>query len=246
MEKLQRYAAIAAFLDERLDNMLRRGDLTTFSLNKLTTAPLKDADQWYPQAAAQLSLVSEAPVTDHPEEGTCCLPVEEPEPPLFCLSLPAAHDGPSVPPGRDPMLRWLSLVCEQLLSLHAIVPLVQKIKQGAVIWYIRDNLANDIQICLSTFSQAVDFRFNKTRQHTYCRNRVVNLPLVRDIVLHIRIIFRTLKLHPDDGKDGDVDHIPVIRNYFTNQQTATNAVKTKNHKNGERRHRQAGSTPKPK
>lgn len=198
--------------------MLRRGDLTTLSLDKLTAAPLTDADKWNLPAAAQPGLVCDTPATDNPEDGTCCLPADTPDPSLFCSSLPAAQDKPPVSPGRDPMFRWLSLVCEQLLSLRAIVPLVQKIKQGAAIWYIRDNMAHDIQICLSTFSPTIDFRFNKTRQHTYCRNRVVNLPLLLHIVLPIRIIFRILKLHPDDGKDGDVDHIPMIRNNFTNPQ----------------------------
>ncbi|NML41970.1 hypothetical protein HHL17_32595 [Chitinophaga sp. G-6-1-13] len=220
--KLQRYAAIAAFLDERLDNMLRRGELTTLSLDKLTVAPLTDAAQWYPQAAEQLSLICDTPATDRLEDGLFHLPVEEAHSSLFRFPLPATvppfyppavHNRPSVPPTPDQVPRWLSLVCEQLLPLHAIVPLAQKIKQSAVIWYIRGNKTG-IQICMSTFPQAIHFRFNKTRQHAYCRNRIVNLPILRNIVLHIRIIFRILKLHPDDGKDGDVDNIPVIRNNY--------------------------------
>ncbi|MGN7821486.1 hypothetical protein ACTJJB_15240 [Chitinophaga sp. 22536] len=212
--KLQRYATIAASLDEQLDSMLRRGDLTTFSLDKLTTTPLKEVSQCYPQATKPVSPTCDSSTTAGQKDGISCQPVEEPSLSRNCLPPPAAHNKPSASPSRDPMLRWLSLVCEQLLSLHTIVPLVQKIRQGAVIWYIRDNMANSIQTSMSAPRQSIGFRNNKARELAYRRNRVIHLPVFPNIVLPIRIIFRTLKLHPDDGKDGDGDNIPVIRNNY--------------------------------
>ncbi|SJZ60110.1 hypothetical protein SAMN04488128_101874 [Chitinophaga eiseniae] len=209
--KLQRYAFIAAFLDLQLDQQLRQGALTIFSLNRLTATPLADAVRWTGEATAQAEQQRYPPADE--EDGKLPSAPGDTGPLLSCYPLPLPVPSFSMP-AEDTrlstfhhtahLLRWLSLVCGQLLPFHAVIPLAQQIKRSAVIWYLKSNRSNGIQICISSFPQAIDFRHNKSQQQNYRRNREVHLPRFYDIVLHLRIIFRILKLHPDDGKDNEI------------------------------------------
>ncbi|QJB39578.1 hypothetical protein HF324_17615 [Chitinophaga oryzae] len=99
----------------------------------------------------------------------------------------------------------LSIVCDVLLPLHAMMPLAQKIKRSAVLWYISSNRPEGIQIHTAPFRQVIDIRHNRRYQYHHSRNDTGNLPPSRGIALHLRITYRILKLQPCDGDDDDDD-----------------------------------------
>lgn len=198
-EKLKHYAAIAACMDQKLDIIIGRGTFTVHTLHQLSVDPLANMDM--------------DDTTGEPPHVVP--PSPRPETPMLvpAVSILTSSALPAWSPltndnGIDSLrmvsaIRLLSVVCDILLPFHSMMPLAQQIKRSAVIWYIRGNMPEGIEICTSTFDQAINVRYNKQQQHCYSRNRASSLPPPRGIALHLRIIFRILKLQPGDDKDGD-------------------------------------------
>ncbi|MBC9932215.1 hypothetical protein [Chitinophaga qingshengii] len=183
-QKLHYYATIAARLDEQFDMIVGRGAFTEQTLTPQAIHAWTNDNHQY-QALNE----PWAAVTQHlPQNGTTS-------------ALPAYV--PSTNNQALPVIRFLSLVYDLFLPFHAMLPLAQRVKQSAVVWYISGNSPEGIQVCLSSLRQAIDVRYNRRLQYTWSCNRAISLPVSGDILSFVRIIFRILKLPPGDDHDDE-------------------------------------------
>nr|WP_295864716.1 hypothetical protein [uncultured Chitinophaga sp.] len=183
-EKLKHYAAMAARMDEKMNTLIGRGAFTILTLDQLSLDPLGKMDmntERLPPAGAGDS-PAPLPAPYSPDDKTL------------------SADGLRT----TSVMTVLSIVCDVLLPLHAMAPLAQKIKRSAVLWYISGNRPEGIQVYTATFRQVIDIR-QQRYQHYYSLNSTASLPPSRGIALHLRTIFRILKLQPCDNDDDEGD-----------------------------------------
>lgn len=193
-ERLKHYAAMAARMDERMDRLIGRGAFTLLTLDQLSLDPLGKMDTDRPSDQQ-----GDSPAPSHKT-------VQQAYPVFFSAVYSPADKVPSAESLRTAsVIRLLSIVYDVLLPLHAMLPLAQKIRKSAVLWYIGNNRSEGIQIHTATFRQVIDIRHNKRHRLNCFRKHTAILPPSRGIALHLRIIFRILKLRPCDGDDDDDD-----------------------------------------
>lgn len=196
-EKLKHYAAMAARMDEKMNRLIGRGAFTILTLDQLSLDPLGKMDMNTEQLPA--TRPGDSPGASH--KGILQASATTPPAPYP----PAGKIPPAEGLRTTSVITVLSIVCDVLLPLHAMMPLAQKIKRSAVLWYISGNRPEGIQIYTSPFRQVIDLRHNRRYQYHHSRNDTANLPPSRGIALHLRITYRILKLQPCDGDDDDGD-----------------------------------------